>query len=359
VSSQLDILALEPFYGGARKAMLETLFRYSRHRWTLLKLPPRSVERRLAAAAQWFAEQLSRHLTGHTDVLVTSETMNLADLFRLAPTLAKCPSVVYFHDNQLPRPTSTSNNPLHLVNLNTAQAASEIWFNSLYHLRAFLAKATAMVQRYEELSTRNPLPDISAKARLMLPPIDFHWLRELDGSQIQRDSRALFLDTRAADLPLLNSALGILSRRAVHCRLLTVGPVEGLSEVFPRRALPERDELAHIAAMFEAGIHLSVRLDAAADHHALRALFLGCWPIFPKSGVYPELLPASLHGSCLYEPSANALANRLHDAIGRARPLEYAAEIERGLSRFEAISACKAIDQRLEQLAAGQPSPSP
>ena len=39
-SIQLDILALEPFFGGARKAMLETIMRHSRHRWTLLKLPP-------------------------------------------------------------------------------------------------------------------------------------------------------------------------------------------------------------------------------------------------------------------------------------------------------------------------------
>ena len=57
MAAQLDILALEPFYGGARRAMLDTIMRYSRHRWTLLRLPPRRIERRLAAAAHWFAEQ--------------------------------------------------------------------------------------------------------------------------------------------------------------------------------------------------------------------------------------------------------------------------------------------------------------
>src|SRR4051812_9579436 len=58
-TTQLDILALEPFYGGARRVMLESLIKCSRHRWTLLKLPPRRIERRLIAAAHWFAEQLS------------------------------------------------------------------------------------------------------------------------------------------------------------------------------------------------------------------------------------------------------------------------------------------------------------
>src|SRR3954469_25754649 len=102
MGKQLDILALEPFYGGARKQMLETMVRCSRHRWTVLKLPPRRIERRLTAAANWFAEQLGRHWVGRMDLLFTSEAMNLASLLRMMPQLAATPSVVYFHDNQLP-----------------------------------------------------------------------------------------------------------------------------------------------------------------------------------------------------------------------------------------------------------------
>src|ERR1700742_3374809 len=112
MSTQLDILALEPFYGGARRLMLESIIHCSRHRWTLLKLPPRRIERRLAAAAHWFAEQLSRHWVGHGDVLFTSEALNLADLYRVMPTLADKPAVVYFHDNQLPDPNNLSKNPM-------------------------------------------------------------------------------------------------------------------------------------------------------------------------------------------------------------------------------------------------------
>src|SRR5258707_205109 len=114
MSRQLDILALEPFFGAGRRNMLETLIHYSRHRWTLLKLPPLRIERRLTAAAHWFAEQLTRHWVGRVDMLFTSEAMNLADLYPLMPTLLKKPSVVYFHDNQLPHPSSTSNSPLEM-----------------------------------------------------------------------------------------------------------------------------------------------------------------------------------------------------------------------------------------------------
>ena len=123
MSSQLDILALEPFYGGARRQMLETLIRCSRHRWTLLKLPPRRIERRLQAAAHWFAEQLSRHWVGRVDLLFASEALNLADLYRILPALSRKPSVVYFHSNQLPDPAAAKSSPLDFVNLNSATAA--------------------------------------------------------------------------------------------------------------------------------------------------------------------------------------------------------------------------------------------
>src|SRR5438552_7957850 len=116
MSSQLDILALEPFFGGARRDMLETVIRASRHRWTLLKLPPRRIERRLTAAAHWFAEQLTRHWQSRVDILFTSEAMNLADLYRLVPALLKKPSVVYFHENQLPHPSVTTSSALEMAN---------------------------------------------------------------------------------------------------------------------------------------------------------------------------------------------------------------------------------------------------
>ena len=72
-------------FTAGRRAMLETVIRCSRHRWTLLKLPPRRIERRLTAAANWFAEQLTRHWAGRVDLLFTSEAMNLANLYRMMP----------------------------------------------------------------------------------------------------------------------------------------------------------------------------------------------------------------------------------------------------------------------------------
>ena len=75
------------------QAMLDTLIKYGGHHWTLLKLPPRRIERRLAVAAHWFAEQLTLHWVPKVDMIFASEALNLADLYRLIPSFAGIPSL--------------------------------------------------------------------------------------------------------------------------------------------------------------------------------------------------------------------------------------------------------------------------
>lgn len=350
MSSQLDILALEPFYGGARKVMLETLMHYSRHRWTLLRLPPRRIERRLAAAAHWFSEQISRHWAGRVDVLFTSEAMNLGDLLRMVPALAEKPSIVYFHDNQLPDEVEPATQPWHVVNITTAAKATEIWFNSLYHLRTFLRRANSMIARYPELSGRSPLPELTGKAQLMPPPVDWNDGDFRHSPTIQRDPRMLFVDTRDADIKLLNDAFGMLYRRGEKYQLTTVGPVEGLDPDLPRQTIPEDDERAQIEAMYRAAVIVSGRPGAVADHYAVRGLRAGCWPIFPDTGVYPELLPASLHQHCLYSGRADRLGTQLQNVWWIEHPTGYNEELDGILHNFDAREACRAIDDRFEQL---------
>ncbi len=351
MSRQLDILALEPFYGGGRRNMLETLIHYSRHRWTLLKLPPRRIERRLTAAAHWFSEQLTRHWVGRVDLLFTSEALNLADLYRLMPNLLRKPSVVYFHSNQLPHPSVDSNNPLDTANLNTATASTEIWFNSLYHLRDFLARASALVAKHPELSGRNPMPDLTAKAHLMRPPVDFAPIQEtIANSPVQRKKRGIFVDTRDANVRLLNASLATLMRRGEKFELTTVGPAEELATDLPRTTLPEMDEVGHIRAMLSSGIFISTKDGAPADYRAVRACAAGCWPIVPASGCYPELLPKKIHSRTMHDGSQSDLTSKLQDTWHLDAPSGYEDELADTLGLFDPMVTCKAIDERLEQL---------
>jgi len=356
MSSQLDILALEPFYGGVRKAMLETVMRCSRHRWTLLKLPPRRIERRLSAAAHWFAEQLSRHWAGKVDLLFTSEALNLADLIRLVPELENKPSVVYFHNNQLPDPDGGESRSTHdLVNLNTAQAALELWFNSEFHVNLFAYRAAAMVERHPELSSRNPVPAMLAKSRVMPPPFDLHLASSIQTSNpVARQKRTIFVSTRDANMELLNLGLETLSMRGERFKLLTVGPVEKLSNAFARMTIDENDEYAQTAGMLRSDIYLSTQRWAPVDMYAVRALTAGCWPVLPEDGVYSEFIPKQLQSRCLYDATPDSLASRIQDVwhLNQDEDGAAAAAFLLSVKGFDAISACKAIDERLSAIVA-------
>jgi len=357
VSSQLDILALEPFYGGIRRAMLEAIIRGSRHRWTLLKLPPRRIERRLAAAAHWFAEQLSRHWVGNLDLLFTSEALNLSDLYRLMPALLKKPSVVYFHSDQLPDPNATGQTPLDLVNLNTAAAASEIWFNSMFHLRSFMARAGALVKKHPELSNHSPMAELTTKAQIFQPPVDLSAVHTLaPGMKGHREKRTIFVETRDTDVDLLNAVFATLERRGEAFKLYTVGNLDGLTAELPRTALPENDDNAQAQALLESGVFLSAKHDAPSDHYAVRALAAGCWPLMPNSGVYRELIPEGLHSSCLFDGRADQIAGRLQDVFHLEQLGGYDAQQLLILRRFDPVVACRAMDERLSDLASASAS---
>ncbi len=53
----MNILALEPYYGGSHQALLDGWIAHSRHHWTLLTLPPHKWKWRMRHAAVTLAEK--------------------------------------------------------------------------------------------------------------------------------------------------------------------------------------------------------------------------------------------------------------------------------------------------------------
>ena len=260
MASTLEILALEPFYGGVRRQMLQTLMRLSRHRWSLLKLPARRVERRLAASARWFAELISRIDIDGVNLLFTSDMLNLPELQRIVPKLARRPSLVYFHDNQTPILGADSQaSPLDLVNVSSAMAATELWFSSQYHQDTFLQKTEALVERVPEIAGQNPVSELLAKSLVMPPPVDLGRLFAAlhTGPQIHRDPRTLFVDLRGIDLQMLLEVLRRLDIRGEQFNLVTVGPQKGLPATLTRTSLRESDEIAHAAHIYTIAIRVT------------------------------------------------------------------------------------------------------
>jgi hypothetical protein len=103
----MNVLALEPYYGGSHKAFVDGLSKASSHRWTLLTLPAHKWKWRMRHSAITFAAQAERLINNDKrwDLLFCSDMLNLAEFVALAPRdLAGLPKIIYFHENQLTYP---------------------------------------------------------------------------------------------------------------------------------------------------------------------------------------------------------------------------------------------------------------
>jgi len=71
----------------------------------------------------------------------------------------------------------------------------------------------------------------------------------------------------------------------------------------------------------------------------------------PDAGVYPELIPDTLHASCLYKTGPSDLALKIMEALTAGGWPTMPPDWRKAFRPFDAISACKVIDERLENLA--------
>ncbi|MEO0974082.1 MAG: DUF3524 domain-containing protein, partial [Pseudomonadota bacterium] len=139
----LRILYLEPFDGGSHAAFTRTLTEGLDAHWHVLTLPGRHWKWRMRGAAVHFALDHREALARPYDVILASAFTPLAELRGLAPTLARTPALLYFHENQLAYPAQarqTAERDFHFgfTQLTSALAAQRCVFNSDYNRRSFL-----------------------------------------------------------------------------------------------------------------------------------------------------------------------------------------------------------------------------
>ena len=163
----LDVLCLEPWYGGSHRDFLDNWSRRSRHRLRIHGLAPRQWRWRQAASAWELAKAVAG--TPRPDRLVVSDYVDLARLRGLLPAAwARVPALAYFHENQLTYPAQAPATPAPSTqddlspawsNLLTCVAADALVFNSAFHLDDFRVAAQQLLAR---LPRPNPSGELTA-----------------------------------------------------------------------------------------------------------------------------------------------------------------------------------------------------
>jgi glycosyltransferase involved in cell wall biosynthesis len=179
--SRLRILALEPYYGGSHRAVLDGLVERLDAEWTLLTLPARKWKWRMRGAAITMAAEARRLADGAGeeapwDLLFASTFVNLAEFRGLAGArIAAVPAVVYFHENQLVYPnrhTAEWDFQFPLTNITSALSAEACLFNTRWNLDSFVAEIPRFIREFPDHHPANLAEQIASKSSVVSAPFD-------------------------------------------------------------------------------------------------------------------------------------------------------------------------------------------
>lgn len=369
----LNVVVLEPYYGGSHAAFVDTLKLRSRHRVTLVTLPARKWKWRMRGAAIWFARDAGNWErsggNGPVDVILCSDMLSVADLRALLPpSLRSLPIACYFHENQLTYPIpDDQRRDFHygMTNITSCLAADAVWFNSRFHLEDYAGAVHDLLGKMPDYVPADVVREIRNKAAVLPPPVPAPRV-ERPAGQPGRTPTILWCHRWERDKnpePFFEVLLR-LDEAGLQFNLVLAGEQFRIApKVFVEA--PERlrqhivhagyilDRAEYLAMLSNCDVVVSTAIQENFGIAVLEAILAGCQPLLPNRLVYPELIPTELHETCLY-PSDEALLGHLRGVLEGTRLLTAGARIELQASveaRFGAKTGVLGLDDALNRLA--------
>jgi len=336
----VNVLALEPYYGGSHREFLDGWVERSRHRWTLVTLPPSKWKWRMRHSALTFANVVRERVADGEawDVVFCSDMLGLAEFRGLAPAaVSRLPAVVYFHENQLTYPKrEESERDYHFVfsNLLTAVAATEVWFNSGFHRAEFLSALDVFLRRMPDSRPKGAVEGIRARSTVHPPGITI----PPPGPATAGGDRPRILWAARweydKDPHTFFQAMELLQAQGVDFELSVIGGSGGRQPmaVFERCRELFRPRIVHwgyqasreeyLRCLREADIAVSTSQHEFFGISMVEAAAAGAYPLLPRRLAYPEVFAAAEdrdRDSFFYEGDGDAevLARRLGELIER------------------------------------------
>ena len=365
VAGDLNILALEPYFGGSHAAFLEGLRAASRHRWTLLTMPARKWKWRMRGAALHLAKEAAALADRPFDLVFATDFLSGADWKALAPEpLGRFPMVTYFHENQLSYPLEPGRQRDYqygFTNLTTCLASREVWFNSAFHRGAFLEAVGNLLRRMPDFVPEG-IPDaIAARSRVLPPGMDLRPL--VAGRQRgRREPPLTILWSHRWEYDKNPEAffevLFFLAQEGVPFRLSVLGETfRKWPPVFEeaKRRLADRfvqfgyvpDRQTYEAHVRQADIVVSTAIHEFFGLSVVEAVAAGCFPLLPDRLSYPEIVPPDLHETFLYRDERE-LRKKLAHLLGGKGPWDRLRRLADHVQQYDWANMGRTYDDALE-----------
>ena len=348
----MKIWLVEPYLTGSHQAWAEGYRQHSRHQVRLLALPGRFWKWRMQGGAITLARQ-AQALDEPPNVILASDMLNVPTFLTLAGTrLSTVPIALYFHENQLTYPLQPGEKrDLHygFINLASALRADQVYFNSSYHLEAFLDELPRLLKHCPDYTHLETIQVTRAKASVLPVGCDLARFDRYAGGQDRGSRRGippLILWNQRweydKDPETMLRALYALMDEGIAFRVALAGEnFRQRPEEFAAARARLGERLVHFGfaenaadyarLLWEADVVLSTAIHEFFGVSVVEAVYCGATPVLPRRLSYPELIPAGLHAQCLYDDFAGLLV-RLKVALADRAPCP---ELRAAAARFD------------------------
>ena len=324
----MNILALEPWYGGSHRNFLDGLARHSRHNFHLITMSARFWKWRMHGGAVTMALKAMQALEQgfRPDLIFATDMVNLPAFLALTRgQFADIPVVFYFHENQLTyplKPDVPRDNTYGYINYLSCLAADHVVFNSRFHYDEFMEALPVLLRAFPDFTHLQTVQEIREKSSVLHLGME---LRAHDAYAAEYEPHAwgpgmkppIVLWNQRWEYDKNPEAFFRLMNRLddVGCsfRLLLAG--EHFSEQpseFERAFERYAERILHYGyaedfAEYSRLLHRADLIVSTSVHEffgiaIMEAIYCGCHPLLPNRLSYPELVPESLHYPLLHAP---------------------------------------------------------
>lgn len=361
----MNVLALEPWYGGSHRNFLDGLISHSRHDIRPQTMTARFWKWRMHGGAVTMARKALHAMDEgfEPDVVFATDMVNLPAFLALArPRLGDVPVVLYLHENQLTYPLpadATRDKTYGYINYLSCLAADRIVFNSQFHMDEFMEALPALLRTFPDYTHLNTVREIRKKCAVLHLGMNLkahdafkdeypqpEWGPSTRSPIVLWNQRWEYDKNPEAFFRVMNR----LDDSGHRFRLILAGEhfqeqpyeFERAFERYAERILHygyAEDFEEYSRLLHRAHLVVSTSIHEFFGVAVMEAIYCGCHPLLPSRLSYPELIPESLHRPLLHAPILYKDEDHLYEILTR---------VMKGDERPLPVSTLRQIPQRLD-----------
>ena len=332
----MKILLLEPFYSGSHKKWAEEYKQFSKHEIEILSLSGSHWKWRMHGGAISLAQLVIPELQ-KPDLILATDMIDLNLFLSLARSWShNIPTAIYFHENQLNYPWSSTDADVRLkrdnhyafINYTSALAADHVFFNSAYHQRAFLSELPKFLKAFPDHQNLGTVQTITHKSSVL--PLGLN-LQKFDAHKPAKwgeHKRAVILWNHRWEYDKnperFFQALFEIADRGIDFKLIVLGEnYDKRPPIFDEAKVRLAENIIHFgyAQSFEdyaKWLWMADLLPVTSNQDffgssVIEALYCNVVPLLPQRLAYPEHIPNQFHSTFFYEE--NDLVNKIQHRI--------------------------------------------